>query len=542
MQKQRRTAVRWLALIVIAAGVSFGLLVSHATHAKNQSKSQEKTANRDWPMWGGSPSRNMANPTTGLNFEFELEDKEEKKPAKRINWTARLGSQTYGNPVISGGKVFVGTNNGGRHRPKHQGDRGCVLAFDIRNGKLLWQLTRQKLPIGKVNDWPEQGICSAPVVEGDRMYLVTNRAELICLDTEGFHDGQNDGPYKDEDDKERMDADIVWILDMIDVLGVFPHNLATSSPVMHEELVYLVTSNGVDEAHAQAVSPRSPSFIAVNKKTGKVTWEDGSPESRILHGQWSSPSVGIVNGQAQVFFAGGDGWLYALEAKTGKQIWRCDLNPKDSTWKLGGRGTRNNILSTPVFINNSVFVGVGQDPDHGNGVGHLYRIDATKTGDVSRHLIIDKAGKPLPLAQQGKNIKAGQKIVDNPNSAVRWHYGGFDNKGEMVFRRTMSTCAVYRDMVFVADLTGFVHCLDAKTGRRIWEHDLLAEIWGSPMVIDGRLLIGTADGDLYIMSATRKPKVLKHHMFPSAIFSTPTIANRTMYISNLSRLFSIDLR
>lgn len=89
---------------------------------------------------------------------------------------------------------------------------------------------------------------------------------------------------------------------------------------------------------------------------GEWVWEDNSPFAEILHGQWSCPSIGEVDGKAQVYMAGGNGWLYAFEPLTGEPIWRFDLNPKDATWELGGRGTRNSIFATPVFFENSVLL------------------------------------------------------------------------------------------------------------------------------------------------------------------------------------------
>ena len=204
------------------------------------------------------------------------------------------------------------------------------------DGKFLWQLTREKLPQGRVNDWPLQGICSAPVVEGNRLWVVTNRCELMCVDLEGFYDDENDG-IKDEVDKEKEDADIIWNLDMIEELGVFPHNLATSSPVIHGDYVYIVTSNGVDEAHLDIPSPRAPCFLCVNKNTGEVKWEDNTPFDEILHGQWSSPAIGIVDGKVQIYMPGGDGWLYTFNEE-GKLVWKFDLNPKETKWELGGKG------------------------------------------------------------------------------------------------------------------------------------------------------------------------------------------------------------
>ncbi|TVS11848.1 MAG: hypothetical protein EA424_23285 [Planctomycetaceae bacterium] len=493
----------------------------------------------DWPCWGGDGARNMANATTGFadiftpNTPVEDPSRLSRIPEISIDdfnilWQMPLGSQTYGNPVVAGGKVYVGTNNGGEYRPQHVGDRGVLLCFDEKTGEFLWQLTREKLPQGRVNDWPEQGICSAPWVEGNRLWVVTNRCELMCLDTEGFRDGTNDGPYTDEVDTDLEDADIIWVLDMMDELGVFPHNLATSSPLVHGDLVYVLTSNGVDEAHLELPSPRAPSIIAVNKHTGELVWEDNTPFDRILHGQWSSPSLGVVDGQAQVYMAAGDGWLYALDAETGEHLWRFDLNPKDSRYELGGRGTRNYIIATPVFYENSVVLAVGQDPEHGEGIGHIYRIDATKRGDVS------------PVTEDNQ---------PNPNSAQIWHLGGIDQDGSMTgepgmeaFRRTLSTVAIHEGLVYAPDLSGRIHCIDFETGRRYYEADVMAAIWGSPMVADGKVFIGNEDGLISVFNTGKELKMASMIEFPSSIYSTPTIANGVMFVSDRSQLYAIGTR
>lgn len=483
----------------------------------------ECTVSGDWPMWGGTVHRNMVNPTTKIALDFE--PNEDPAQGKKLLWVAQLGSQTYGNPVVSKGKVFVSTNNGGNRRPKHKGDRGCLLSFEEKTGKFLWQLTREKLPQGSVNDWPDQGICSTVAIDGDRAYVVTNRCELLCFDVEGFLDGENDGPVQDEPDHEPQDADIVWNLDMMKTLGVFPHNMAASSPVVYGDLVYALTSNGVDESHEKIPAPKAPSFLAVNKKTGEVAWQSNAPGDKILHGQWSSPAIGLVNGQAQVYFAGGDGWLYAFDAVKGEELWRFDLNPKDAKHELAGRGTKNDVIATPVFVDNSVLLATGQDPEYGEGVGHLWRIDATKRGDVSA---------------------ATPENQPNTNSAVIWHYGGVDTDGSVtgekdqdIFRRTMSTVAVQDGLVYAADLSGRIHCVDFATGKRYWEADVLAAIWGSTLAADGKVFIGDEDGILTVLAAGKELKKLAEIEFPSSIYSTPTIANGVMFVSDRSRLYAI---
>jgi outer membrane protein assembly factor BamB len=419
---------------------------------------------------------------------------------KNVIWRASLGSQSYGNPIIHEGKVFVGTNNGAEYDKDVTGDKGNIVVFDEATGEFLWQVIHDKLPSGRVNDWPEQGICSTLTAEGDRIWYISNECTIVCADTEGFTDGENDGPYTDEKYSGPQHADFIWVYDMMDELGVFPHNLATSSPLVVGDRIFVITSNGVDEGHLTIPSPRSPSFIALDKNTGELLWESALPGRDILHGQWSSATYGDVNGQGQVYMAGGDGWLYALNPADGELIWKFDLNPKDSIWELGGRGTRNNIISTPVFVENVVYLAVGQDPEHGIGDGHFYAIDATKTGDVTE-------------------------------TAVIWHYGELT--------RTPSSAAVIDDRVYIAELNGFLYCLDRATGEKLWDHDTLAAIWGSPTVIDGKVYLGDEDGDVVILEDSRVKKLLGEFTVENSAYTTPVAANGRLYIANRSEVFAL---
>ncbi len=450
----------------------------------------------DWPMWGGSADRNMVSDAKGIPSEWDVPSK------KNIKWIAPLGSQTYGNPVVVDGKIFIGTNNGGTLRPNIKGDKGCIVCLDEKTGKLLWQATHDKLPTGRVNDWPEQGICSSPVVEGNRMWYVSNRCELVCADTEGFLDGENDGPFKDEKYKEKQDGDYVWVLDMIEEFGSFPHNLATSSPVPGGDLIFVLTSTGVDEGHLNLPVPDAASFIAVNKKTGEIAWESDLPGENILHGQWASPAYGIIGNVPQVIMPGGDGWCYSFEPKTGKLLWKFDLNPKGTKWVLGGRGTKNNIIATPVIYDNKIFLCVGQDPEHGEGPGHLFCIDGTKRGDITE-------------------------------TGSVWHFG------DEAYHRSMSTVAIADGLCYASDLSGFLYCLDVKTGKQHWKYDTFAAIWGSPFVVDGKVLLGDEEGEVVVLKHGKKLEEIGTYDMMNAVYTTPVVANGTLYITNRKALFAI---
>jgi outer membrane protein assembly factor BamB len=488
----------------------------------------------DWPQWGGTDDRNMYSPAKGLPDRFEPgkfkpgSDEVDLETTKNVKWVANLGTQSYGNVTVSQGRVLVGTNNDNPRDPQHEGDRGILKCFDEQTGEFLWQLVVPKLKSGKVNDWESLGVLSSPKVEGNRVYVVTSRCEVMCLDLEGMANG-NDGPFTDEaayvvkDTGQPpaqigpKDADIIWVYDMMDELGVFPHNASNSSPLIVGDLVYVCTSNGQDWTHVNIPSPLSPSFIAVDKRTGELAGEDDAGIGpRIFHGQWGSPSAGKVNGETQVYFGGGDGWLYAFAAEPKAEddlpmlttVWKYDANPPEYRTRNGqpirypSADGPSEINSTPVFYKDRVYIAIGQDPEHGEGVGHLVCVDARQKGDVTQ-------------------------------KATIWSYKGI--------HRSISTVSIDpdTDLLFVGDFSGFVHCLDAETGELYWTHDMKAHMWGSTLLADGKVYVGDEDGDFVVLAATKEKKVLSETNLSAPIYSTPIVANGVIYVQTNMHLYAL---
>jgi outer membrane protein assembly factor BamB len=447
-------------------------------------------------MFGNSFARNMVSDETGLPADWDV------KTGRNVKWSAEVGSQAYAGPVVAGGKVFVGTNNDHPRNPALSNDRGVVMAFAAASGEFLWQMTHEKLAAGSIHDWPQQGVCSTPFVEGNRLWYTSNRASLVCLDAEGLRDG-NAGPVTDETQTGPHDGDVVWEYDMMAELNVFPHNLAVSSPLVVDGILYATTGNGVDESHVNLPAPTAPSFVALDAATGKLLWASHLPGENLLHGTWSNPAYGVVKGRPQVVFPGGDGWLYSFEPKTGELLWKFDANPKDSEWVPGGRGTRNNLIATPVIWEDKVYIGVGQDPEHGEGVGNFWCIDATLDGDVT---------------EKGR----------------LWHRGGDD------FHRSISTVAIDDGILYAADLSGFLYALDARSGEHFWTHDLLAAVWGSPFVADGRVYIGDEDGDVAILKTGKTKQLIAEPNMGVSIYSTPVAKDGVLYVLGRNRLFALQ--
>lgn len=428
-------------------------------------------------------SRNRALAAAGLPAEVAA--------GKNLLWQAELGTEAYGGPTFADGQVYVGTNNGKPRDAKTTDDRGVLMAFRAQDGAFLWQATHPKLAGGSINDWPLQGVCSTPVVEGDRLYYLSNRAELVALDTRGFSDGEDDGVA----DKGHgpAAADVVFRLDLVAAAGVFPHHMAAASPLVVGDLVYVNTGNGVDEKQ-KVRNPAAPSFVAVDKKTGKLVWQSNLPGSRILDGQWAGPSFGRLAGRDQVLFPAGDGFLYSFEPKTGQLLWKFDA----SSFVSGGR-PRESLIASAVVAEGKIFVAVGHDPEMGPAPGKLWALEVTAEG-----------GALAP------------KVV--------WSVGDKD------FGRTLSTPAVAGGLVYVTDLTGIVYCFDAKTGAKVWSWDAFSTIWASPLLADGKLYVVDEDGDVAVLAAGREQKVLFETNLGAAIYASPTAAAGTLYIATRNKL------
>jgi outer membrane protein assembly factor BamB len=639
-----------------------------------------KLARGDWNQWGGNSIRNnvpVVDPnevvTEWKPGEFDRETgKWEPETAKNIKWVANLGSQTYGNTVVASGKVFVGTNNTAGYLKRYPADvdLGCLIAFDEKTGQFLWQHSSEKLPTGRVHDWPLMGICCSPLVEGDRVWFVTSRGEVRCLDTEGYYDGEDDGPVTGESAKlfemmrseeadqdkvgpaikeldegklpetlrknfasagfelpaevsvsvkeagkawnlkaevggnerevkialqgprlvaskivtpaDKEEADVVWTLDMMKQLGTSQHNMCSCSVTSWGDLLFVNTSNGVHEDHKTIPAPQAPSFVCLNKHTGKIYWTANYPGANILHGQWSSPTVAIIKDVPQVIFGGGDGWVYSFKANTGKDgkpelLWKFDINEKEALLELGGQGTKNDIIATPVVYDNKVYFATGQDPEHGEGKGIFWCIDPTKRGDISEKLAVkrDATDKPIPVRRVQSVIEQeGEVSIPNPNSGVIWKLTEYDWDGngdiddfKERFHRCIGTAAIKNDLLFVADFSGMFFCIDAQSGKIHWGYDMLAASWSSPLIADGKVYAADEDGDIAIFNVSAnieeamqvvkdengekeyypinaqkpdeesRPEVVNMN---NSVYSTPIMANGVLYIANKDHLFAIQ--
>jgi outer membrane protein assembly factor BamB/protein-L-isoaspartate O-methyltransferase len=525
----------------------------------------------DWSMLGRDRTRNSVSTERHPPVDWSLGkfDREtgtwDRTNARNIKWTRPLGPNAFGTPVIADGQVYIGTGNAGGYvkRYPRSVDLGCLLCFRESDGEFLWQFSAEKHPGGRNIDWPTMGLGASPLVEGGRMWFVSNRYELLCLDTQGFRDGENDGPYVDEAVTADNEADIIWRYDMMAELGVFPHCASMGpqkrcSPApSYRNRIYIVTGNGPDEGHVEIPAPHAPSLVCFDKDSGKVLWQDASPGGNILHSQVADPLVIEIGGRGQVIVPQGDGWIRSFDAMTGELIWKFDINHKESMFSPGGRGTRNNILATPVLYKGRIYIGSGQEMEHGEGKGRLVCIDSTKTGDISAELAVDDHGRPIPHGRwQTVNPVNGELAIPNPNSGLIWEYSEVDHDGngeidfEEEFHRTVGSVVIRNDVLIAVDVTGLIQCFHAQTGERHWVYDAFASIWAPPLIVDDYAYVVDDESMVSIFRLSADPdkamRVLDGERHPVAVMemdaslnSQPVFSNGVLYVASRQNLFAI---
>lgn len=453
--------------------------------------------------------------------------------AEQRVWETELGDHQYTIPAVDQDRLYLGINDSElQHSAVKSSGGGILLCLERASGQMVWQLPIPRYMEGTqapfhFDHW-RCGVCSTAAIDGDRLYIVGPRGDVLCVDADGQLDG-NDGPFLQESryigvpdgvdyQPGPSDGDIIWQFDMIRQSSVVPHDVCGSSPAVHGNYVYACTSNGVDDTHRKVANPSAPSLIVLDKVTGRLAATDGqSIGARTFHGNWSSPRVADIHGRSLILFGGGDGVLYAFEPLATdasqdsvpqlKTIWQHDCCPADyrqrdgqpiayARWNQKSEDGPSEIIATPLVHAGKVYVAIGQSPQHGAGQGLLTCIDGLT----------------------GRTV---------------WESRAVD--------RTLSNAAIADGLLYIADYSGRLHCLDAATGEIVWQHELESGVWcASPVVAEGKVYISTEKQLLWILQAGREKQVLSRSRLRSEAI-TPLVADHVLYLPTQKRLFAIRL-
>ncbi len=472
--------------------------------------------------WGMRPSRNLID---------HARDLPEKIGEDNVLWRVGMNAgYAYPQPTVVGDYIFVGTTSHAvldEAWMKHIERRsGALLCFDRRTGELLWQY----LFPGKST----YGLVNSVAIEGDRVYVMGPNLNVSCLDLHGMANG-NQGPYQDElkdlpFGKNVTDAphelppkhgDTIWQYRMDGKL-IWLEDARSGMTLIDGDYLWVPTSNsaGLTLTPARNYKVKNymgyfrPSMLLIDKHDGRLVAQDKSPVRTIHHGQWSSPAMAEVNGRNLVFYGDGGGHLRAFYHDPGtrflEEMWRYDLNPPKYRFDQNGNEhdykDRKNpgpseIIGSPVVYKGKIYCALGRDVYHSAKdkskekrvitPGMLHCIDPSGIGDVS----------------QTANVWSSDVVAVS-----------------------QSTPSIVDDLLFMTDLRGFAHCLDALTGEHYWSQDLGGRVeCTSQIVADGKLYVCTEQRDFWILKAGKTPEILFRAKLEDRA-ATPAFADGVVYL------------
>ncbi|MEZ5327165.1 MAG: PQQ-binding-like beta-propeller repeat protein [Verrucomicrobiales bacterium] len=439
-----------------------------------------------------------------------LLDRRQPDKSPEVIWSTYLGSM--GEITVAGDVVLAGATNGGipnartskqwanliliPPQEEHDEHDNAVFCLDARTGTLRWRAAHPQV-YDRRRGLPNFPITSRPEVDGDRVYYLTVASELVCADLEGFYDGENDGPFLTEELTGKTDADIVWRIDLQSELGVQPRGASDvgyvqSSPLVIGDLVYVVTGNGSDRSSGsdKVPAPGAPSFLAVDKRTGRIAWSSNAPGANIILLNNGSPAS-MSNGET-VVFPGGDGLLYGFEAASGKLQWNADMNA------LGG--TKNLFFETrPMIWNDLVITSLRSSIEGG-----------------------PQKGAPLIAVRPDK--------VPEPAWIFGKELGGF--WWQMV---------VQDGVLYAVSAPNILHAIDPASGKEHWQVKVGSGsdpwmLYGAP----GRLFLSSMEGEFVIVKlGADTPTVETFEMAGVGAYGPPTLSGHGLFVPSRAGLFLV---
>lgn len=227
---------------------------------------------------------------------------------------------------------------------------------------------------------------------------------------------------------------------------------------------------------------------ALQRASGAVVWT--YPMGKTLPYQWEFDywlsSVSVSGSIA--FVGGGDGFLHALDARSGKVRWKFDAGAR--------------VRSTPAVAHGVVFFG--------NMTGWLFALDE-KTGQLR-----------WKFGTEGTRIKTSE-----------W---GFDRNS------ILSSPAVAEGFVVFGGRDGFLYAVDEKTGEEKWRFDHnISWITGSPAVHQSTVYSGTSDGKFVQAVDLKTGKEKWRFTTPGIVWSSPMLCGPMVsFIDNIGNVFTLD--
>ena len=364
---------------------------------------------------------------------------------RNIKWKSPLPGRGASSPVVLSNQIWLTTATEQEHSLR-------AVCLDRGSGRLLHDIELFRVETPESFNNPVSGLASpTPVAEPGRVYFSFGAYGNAAVDAQTGR--------------------VLWRNRDFN----FNHDNCGpgSSPILYGSS-YIISCDGIGLR----------CVVALNKNTGKATWQTHRPNRVIgpfASKSFSTPVLAKVHGQDQLLSLG-PMRLGAYDPLDGRELWACDL----SGWSMVAR---------PVLGSNVVFVSSGGD------VPELWAIRLDGQGAVR-------------------------------NSDVLWRY---KRQIPMVSSPVLAGSQLY----FASD-AGLVTCLDARSGDPLWTERLARPIFASPLLAEGRIYWFSEEGTTIVTRPDTKLNILAQNKLDSGCLATPAIAGKAIYLRTKSHLYRIE--
>jgi outer membrane protein assembly factor BamB len=441
----------------------------------------------EWPVFRGANGAGVS-AATALPVEFG--------PEKNLVWQAEV---PFGrsSPVIAGGRVFVTAAEGGRL---------LTLAFDGKSGEELWRRELERAYEAEFHSDTDSST-PTPASDGANVYALFHEFGLISYNAKGT---------------ER------WRLP----LGPFRNFYGiAASPVLAGDRLYVLCDQAEDSF-----------LLAVDKNSGRELWR--SKRAARLEA-YSTPVLYPTAEAPELVIVSGSRWVDAYDPATGEVV-----------WTLGQVGS--SPISSPILLGDTLFVSAIDHAESGwtpfdtlleefdkDDDGELSRTDVENAW-VAKHFGWLNSDGEGNLTEEDWN-RVGREMVNDDWGvfAVRVPEAGGQPEKLWNYRQNIPyipSPLVY-DGVFYMVKDGMVTSLEPESGEQLKRGRLggSSKVYASPIAGDGKIYIGTLEGDVAVLEAGGEWSVVATNSLGDEIWATPAIANGDLFVRTRGKLFRFGM-
>ena len=294
------------------------------------------------------------------------------------------------------------------------------------------------------------------------------------------------------------DGKVLWEKSMTEEYGrITGYGGRITSPIVVDDLVIFHMMN----ASWGDLGRGGHRFMAMDKTTGEIRWWS-TPGGQPMDTIYSCAIAATINGQRLLICGGADGWLHAMKVATGEKVWSFPI-------------TQRGCNVSPV-------------------------------GDESKGLIY--------MCQSEENIRSNVPETPNAQGLVVCLDANNvkDGKPAVVWKRTQILCGystpcLHDGRLYVCDNGAKLHCLDATTGKTLWDLKYGRAAKGSPVWADGKIFVCEVGSKWH----TIRPGNNKGEIINSARFIRPdglvvecngsaAVANGRLYLTTSDETYCIS--